>query len=806
MLRRTTAPSVVSDPLTTATPGSLRDTAMRSGAYLVGREAVGVGIRLVGLVLVLRQMGPASFGIYGAAAAYVLFAATLAQMGAEVFLIRQPGPLPRRCYDEVFTALLVTSTVVVVVGMGLSFLLAPWLRPYGVVVPMRVLLLSVPVNVLWAPMQACIERQFAYRRMGLLELGGDIVLYGTAAPLAFMGEGAWSLIIGFFAWQTWLLVGSMALSGLWPRLTWSSRTARDLVAHGRTYALTTWIYGARTAVLTLIVGTYAGAVGVGLVKFAQRLVTTMNFANRGVHRIGMVAISKARRDQPERLSKALEEGTLFLMVVSALPFAAFGLAARWVVPHVFGTAWLPAVPVYVLLALWAMLRVPVAVQRTLLYAYGRNMPPAITSTIEMVIVCLVGLVAVRDFGIVGFGIASVVAVSSTVYTHFAAHRLVAMRYRRLVLPLIALVPPVFMALVPAPWTYLLLLPPLTLALVPSMRSELWHLVKTVQATVARRRAPATVAPGSGPSVPLVATAAAVTMRPATGAVRLAVAAFRTGGSEMTMNGSAHGAPAPLFPPFKAWRLQAGTVVDPTNPRIADRASLEAYGLRAGPVSRPWSIDDVLRPGATTGGGVNGQEPAPSIEPASPNGNGAPPRREDRSNLAATARGFGQGHGTQDSLDALLLETDPVTGLPSTAVLLARLGRQLGVVRDPGWTLAVVAVQLQHDGAARPANVVPEEILVRVADGLRGELRFDDLVARVGTSTFVAAVTLVGRGADGALIAAHVEGAVRGAAGVAADGTQPHERWSVRSSHTVVPLPCDRDADELVRRVLGGLDG
>ena len=426
MPRRTTvAPSTDSpdspDSRATSDGGSLRETAIRSGAYLVGREAVGVGVRLLGLVLVMRRIGPADFGIYGAAAAYVILASTLAQMGAEVFLLRQPGPLPRRRYDEVFTTLLVTSSVVVAVGLALSFVVAPWLRPVGVVVPARVMVLSVPLNVLWAPMQACIERQFAYRKLGFLEVGSDVVLYGTAVPLAFLGAGPWSLIAGFFAWQSWRFVGSMALSGLWPRLAWSSGTARELVAHGRTYALTTWIAGGRAAILTLIVGTYAGATGVGLVNFAQRMVTTMNFTDRGVHRIGMVAISKASREQPGRLSAAMEEGTLLLQVVAAVPFVAFGLAAPWVVPDVFGRAWLPAMPVYVLLALWAMLRVPLTVQRTLLYAHGRNIPPAVTSTIELVLVSTVALVAVRQLGIVGFGIASVVAVSSSVYTHHAAH-------------------------------------------------------------------------------------------------------------------------------------------------------------------------------------------------------------------------------------------------------------------------------------------------------------------------------------------------------------------------------------------------
>ncbi|MGH9101309.1 MAG: oligosaccharide flippase family protein, partial [Acidimicrobiales bacterium] len=206
--------------------GGLREIAIRSGTYLAGREAGGMVVRLAGLVLVVRAIGPAAYGTYSAAAVFAGFAVSLSQLGAEVFLVKADGPLSTRRYDEVFTVLLITSSAVVVVGLGLSYALAPWLRPVGVLTPLRVMLLTVPVNVLWAPAQACLERRFAFRQMGLLELGGDFVLYGFAVPLALSGFGQWSLVAGYVAWQSWLLVGSILLAGLRPRLAWSRETAR----------------------------------------------------------------------------------------------------------------------------------------------------------------------------------------------------------------------------------------------------------------------------------------------------------------------------------------------------------------------------------------------------------------------------------------------------------------------------------------------------------------------------------------------------------------------------------------------------
>ena len=50
---------------------SLGQLAVRGGGYMVGREAIGMVIRLVGVILVVRLIGPRPYGIYSGAAAFV---------------------------------------------------------------------------------------------------------------------------------------------------------------------------------------------------------------------------------------------------------------------------------------------------------------------------------------------------------------------------------------------------------------------------------------------------------------------------------------------------------------------------------------------------------------------------------------------------------------------------------------------------------------------------------------------------------------------------------------------------------------
>jgi O-antigen/teichoic acid export membrane protein len=496
-----TPPSQAPDVAGTGEPTeqrSLGQLAVRGGSYLIGREAIGMVIRLVGVVLVVRQIGPGPYGIYSGAAAFVLFIATFAQLGLEVYLIKMTGEVEARHYNQAFTLLLVVSVAVTVIAEGLTFAVAGVLRPIGVLTPLRVLLLSVPINVLWAPSQAAIERRFGYRLMGLLELGGDVALYGTAIPLAFFGAKAWSLVAGYFAWQMWLFIGSWVTSGLKLRWDWSLDAIKDMTRHGLSYSTAQWVNRLSDLVNPLVVGTFFGAAGVGYVAFAQRLVDTVGFAKRGAYRLGMVAMSRVASNEEGRLRYSIEEGSLLQLLALAVPFACFGIAARWLVPAVFGHEWAKAVPLYSLLALATVLGAGGFIQSTFLFSRGRNMSVTAISAVQSVTLALAAVLLVKRIGLDGYGVAWLIGLASLVLADHIVRKMFKFSYRRTASWAIVLGPPVLFPLVPMPWSYLLLTPAL-LVLLPSMRAELARVAELIRSSIARAPvAPEAVVVGSTP--------------------------------------------------------------------------------------------------------------------------------------------------------------------------------------------------------------------------------------------------------------------------------------------------------------------
>ncbi len=438
--------------------GSLRHLTVRGGAYLTAREGIGGLIRLGGVTIVVRVLGPSSYGIYSGAAIFVALGAMLAQGGTEVFLIRQPSEPSDELYHVAFTYLLVSSLAVALAAFGLSFAAGTFVHSDQALDVFRVLVFSIPVNVMWAPAQARIERRFDYRKMGLIEISGDIVLYAVSVPLALMHFGAWSLVAGFFAWQTWLLLASLVLSGLRPRLRWSNSTARALLGHGTSYSASGWIGGIGALTIPIVVGVYRGAAGIGYVSFALRLVDTVAFAQRGAWRLGLVSMSRVGDDR-SRLRRGLEEGSVLQLLAVGVPIALISANARWIVPTLFGRSWTPAIDVFALLSLVTFLHAPAFIQSTLLYSRGRNMPNVTATIIGQACTAAAVVILVPHLGVTGYGAATVCSLVSLLYIQRVVRReIVRFSYRRLWPFVTALSPIILMPFAPMPWALIMLAP------------------------------------------------------------------------------------------------------------------------------------------------------------------------------------------------------------------------------------------------------------------------------------------------------------------------------------------------------------
>ncbi len=800
---------------------SLGQLAVRGGGYLVGREAIGMVLRLVGVVLVVREIGPGAYGLYSGAAAFVMFAVSIAQSGLEVYLIRMPGEVGQRQYNQAFTLLLVVSVVITGLAEALTFALGGVLRPVGVLTPLRVLLLSIPINVLWAPAQAAIERGFRYRAMGLLELGGDVVLYATAIPLAFLGKGEWSLVAGFFAWQAWLLVGSWVISGLRFGLAWSNSAARDMARHGLSYSSAYWAGRLADLVNPLVVGTFLGAAGVGYVAFAQRLVDTIAFAKRGAYRLGIVAMSRVGEDEKARLRYSIEEGMLLQLLTLALPFACFGVVARWAVPAIFGHEWARAVPLYSLLALASVLSAIQFIQTTFLFSRGRNIAVSIVAFVQSVLVALGAVFLVRRFGLDGFGEAWLVGLLSLLVCDRIVRKAFPFSYRRIVPWVLMLGPPVLFPLTPMPWGLLLFAPLLGLS-APSMRAEVVRIVGFVHSALARRTRVTTTDVALAATSPAPKAGAApldhglgsvgrlLSMAKERCAAAVAFAAVRSA------DGTLSSIAVPATAPGTSWSAEHLAVMVRETWAELERAGgpvRRRHTLGPAPGAEPRSVVISAvplahpgRPGAPSGLlGVAGAPGAhledPGLEWLGHLGDRLAAFLRARDRLSAPsvleARDLEppvSANPLANELD-VLLGPDPLTGLATLTALVGRLSTSLASLRTEGGSVGLVLIEVAESDAWRLPS---SDTLVEIAGHLSGQQRERDLVARIGPSTFAILVDLFPGPID---IGAIRDRALRSLA----DGvTSGHGALTTRSGTAWATTGTASTAEQLLRAAAGQL--
>jgi O-antigen/teichoic acid export membrane protein len=450
---------------------SVRKQGLLAGAYLSLREGAGMGIRLLGMLALTRLLGPTQYGLYAGSAAIVATLGTFAQMGTEIHLIRREHEPDRAVYDQTFTFLVISTLLGCALGYAISFGLGGWMGDGRFVAPFRVLLISIPVNVLWVPAQAMLERAFEYKRLAWIEVGGDIALYGVAVTLAVTGIGVWAPVAGYLAWQTWLLVASCAAARYLPHLHFSRAGLREVARWGVGYSPGLWLRQIEGVVGPLVVGRFAGAAGVGYVAFVGRLVDTLGFPARASWRLSIVSFGKVQSDLA-RLKRGVAELMALQLLALGSVFAGFSLAITIIVPLLFGHRWSHAIPLYPYFALSA---IGVAVQNsqmTVLYVAKRNKAVAKVNAVRVVLLAPAAFLLLGAMGLLGFGIASVITTLSLLVSDQEVRAIVSPDYRRAIPWALAFIPPLFIATVGLPVGLLLLVPTVFALTKPAPRRQL----------------------------------------------------------------------------------------------------------------------------------------------------------------------------------------------------------------------------------------------------------------------------------------------------------------------------------------------
>lgn len=452
---------------------TLRERILSGGAYLVARQGLGLVIGLGGMMLLTRLIGPGNYGLYNSTLAVMGYLSSVGMLGLNVFLVRQKGEIDRYYYDQAFSLLLLTSMVVVIVGVGLSPLLAIWLRNPDFARPFVAMLLTLPLGSVIFPSLARLERDLNYRTVAMLELVGQLVYYIVALTLAWGGFGVWGPVAGYWVQQLWLVLGVSFLSRFTPRWCWSWERVREMIGYGLGYSSSIWVWQLRSLVNPLIVGRYAGPDAVGYVALAIRLVEALSFVKGVTWRISLAALAKLQHDSL-RLKRALDEA-MTLQVLATGPFlVGFSTLASLVIPFIFGSKWGHVQYIFPYIALSYLINAVFNMHSSVLYVLEKNWDVTWFHIGHIILFAVGALILVPRLGIIGYGWAEVIAILSYAIIHqrVTASDIVP-SYKWTLLWLLAFVPPLFTSVIGFPQAALLYIPAAVVFVIPAVRSQVF---------------------------------------------------------------------------------------------------------------------------------------------------------------------------------------------------------------------------------------------------------------------------------------------------------------------------------------------
>jgi PST family polysaccharide transporter len=412
---------VVTDSMTAS--NTLRQAAFKGGMYLAGRQVVSIGLKLIGVMVTTRLLGPAAYGSYVSAFNVYQYILMLGQAGIGVYLLRQQEDVSKAAYGTVYSMMLGMAALIIVIFELGRHQLGAWINVEGFVEVSTVITIALPFQLLAVPATAILERQLNYRAVAMLEITGQICFYAVSIPLVFLGYGPVSLAYGWVAQQAIACLMAFYFSRSLPYLRWDGAIAYDVFRYAMSFAAANWVWQLRMLLNPLIVGPALGAQAVGLVGMAIGLLEMLSTIKTIVWRLSVAVLGKVQ-DDTAKLLKAVTEGMELQTLAVGAILLGFGWTGSYIVPMLFGARWAPLMDVYPYIAVSYLTISSFNMHSSMMSVIKRNHELGVCFLAHIILFATVAYFAVPKFGMVGYGFGELATLPSYILFHVFVARVI----------------------------------------------------------------------------------------------------------------------------------------------------------------------------------------------------------------------------------------------------------------------------------------------------------------------------------------------------------------------------------------------
>ena len=394
---------------------SVKQKIIKGGLYLTLRQLISVGMSIISILVIARTLGPSDYGILVNALGIFYFATWNGRLGLNSYLIKQ------RDLDKTAPAQVLAFLNLVNVGLAVGLIaLAPvigaWTGEPAIADLVRWLPLPIAADIAASVSIAMLERELAFSEVGLIEIGAQLANYSVALPLVFMGWGYWGPIAGLGSRGLVMLL----LAQYYYRVRWQWRwrwsLMRPALAYGLTFSLSFWVITMRALTIPVLVTPILGVEAAGIVSIAIRLSEQLSILRMVIRRMSVSVMSRLRGNAEVILS-TISRGMAYQALLIGSVCSAFACLDSWIIPLLFGEAWLRSTQIFPFIALSAMVRAMFDLHAGALYAVDRNNQVTQSYVVYILLLWAGCALLMPTFGLWGYGIAELLTIMSNVWLH-----------------------------------------------------------------------------------------------------------------------------------------------------------------------------------------------------------------------------------------------------------------------------------------------------------------------------------------------------------------------------------------------------
>lgn len=340
-------------------------------------------ISFVSLIVYLRILSIADFGIFSAALALIELLGILVTMLFHNALVQRADATDLH-FNTAFTTTMGLSVIMALGCWAMAPAFAAWIHQPSAVRVLAWMSLIFPCSAVSATLVAQQRRQFAFRTLALRSLIGRLIGGGIGIAAAILGAGLWSLVL------QQILIAAIGSVVLWimadrtPRLQFRYSEFKQMFGFGVLSVSGLFLSTSIKRVFTLLVTSFLGVEAAGYLNLSFRVVDVFwGIAATAVAQVALPLLSRLQFE-PARLKRAYQAATQFSCLAIYPCFVGLASVAPDIVDLLFGQRWRPSSPYVAVLGFLVLLQVPRMAFTPLLTALGKPRDSLVGSFAELV--------------------------------------------------------------------------------------------------------------------------------------------------------------------------------------------------------------------------------------------------------------------------------------------------------------------------------------------------------------------------------------------------------------------------------------